>query len=377
MRTVILSESQVKYVIDNILSEQQANEFVGSTDINKMSHQLLSTKFGLPDGANNENFYYSANVADVIKMSSDIANRSKYLSIFKPSKEYGKKGQYLDYFDLNGDSLSGSGSKTFKLSQGTITASHNGLLALSRAMDRMGGKSGFLTINIGNAASGVDAKKERVSSAVNYNANKALNLTTMMNGVQDLFCALAVSDQYLKLTTSQYIGLSVEEIQRRLVNIINNMAMGLYGFMDHTRKDEIVTKLKPLGLITTIDFDVQKVISQLTPLRSVADLQSSEKGPLSIYNGNKKNKLSQIGATYQSDLATKIKEAYMANFKIYLDVYLPNAKFEIIPTIKNTRLDVYDLGNWHYRLFHSKRGESIKVEPSKLNNTSGEYDSGN
>ena len=127
MKKVILSEEQVKRVIDNILNEQSASEFAGGTDAQRIAHALLTKNFGLPDGANNESSYYGANIADVIKMSG-TGDRSKFLSVFKPANKYSEDPKfYYDSIFVNNEKLENSGTKAFRFVNGNVYAAHNGL----------------------------------------------------------------------------------------------------------------------------------------------------------------------------------------------------------------------------------------------------------
>jgi hypothetical protein len=376
MKTFILTENQFKRVIGKFINEQKVNEFMGSTDANKISHSLLSTKFGLPEGLKHENFYYEANVADVLKMSTDPSNRNNFLSIFTPKRAYSEnKSDYVDYFQVNNKKITGSGTESFNFLNGTVIASHNGLLALTRAMELMGGKGGLLTINIGKLKTGPETQSERISQSVSFNPTEAFNLSGLMSGVQDLICSLAISPKFLKLSTSKSKEKTTDEIETMLPKVINNIIIGSSGFMDNKSKNKFVTELTPMGLITKIDFDVKKLSSQLKFLQSVPDLLNNP-NELKKYNENKKRQLSSIGLTYQKDLVNKIKEAYTHNFKLYVNTYLPNSKNEILPKIPKTVIEIPDLGYWHYKLFHTNEGTFTPSKPPKTEIGSQQYQSG-
>ncbi len=73
MKRIIVTEKQAKLIIDRLISEQKNPEIrvktvYGGTDANRISHTYLSKAYGLPDGAKHENYYYSANIEDVIAM---------------------------------------------------------------------------------------------------------------------------------------------------------------------------------------------------------------------------------------------------------------------------------------------------------------------
>jgi hypothetical protein len=384
MKKVILSEEQIKRMIDKlVITEQQASEFAGSTDANSVSHTLLSKNFGLPEGNTHENFYYSANVVDVIKMSENSSSRSQFLSVFKPTTVYGNNPKiFMDYFDVNGDKIDDKGSKVFNFVKGTVTASHNGLLALVRSMDRMSGKSGKLTITFGRAKGGKNSEAERSSQGVTFDSNRSFDLSPFMRLIQDAFVQVSIYPQSRKyITADSFPGHSIDKIIERIPTWISQLITGQGGFMDTKRKDEILTNLQPKGYITNIDFDVNSIIEQLKPLSSQADMyangNSNQDGtPKLEYNQNKRKALDKISSSYYNDFSNKIRDAYITNFKIYIENYLPNSKEQLLPLLKNVKLDVVTLGSEHYQDFNAKffSGSSSN---SSLSNSSGNYKTGN
>ena len=153
MKKIILTESQVKSVINNFINEQGAtvNEFVAETDASKITHAMLSSSFGLPNGAQNETKFYVAQISKVIEQSTK--DPKTLLSIFTPytpvtndPKDDGDMGGYFDYIEVYqapgkaGVALETKGTKTFNFVSGLwVAASHNGLLAIKRLMDQMKG----------------------------------------------------------------------------------------------------------------------------------------------------------------------------------------------------------------------------------------------
>ena len=121
---LILKEKQVKRLIDEIILEQNMNIGRGGTDLRRVSHNYLSDNYGLPDGAEHENFYYSARIPDVIKQSED-GDVSKFLSVFTPIQKYNSDEKaYLDYVSVNGQELTQNDitqrvNRTFDFKQGT------------------------------------------------------------------------------------------------------------------------------------------------------------------------------------------------------------------------------------------------------------------
>jgi hypothetical protein len=370
MKTLIITEGQIKSVIDKIINEQQASEFSGGTDAQKITHALLSKNFGLPNGAEHENYYYGANITDVINVSAS-GNRGKFLSVFKPANKYNEdpKG-YLDSIFVNNDSLQNSGTKTFRFVNGNVYATHNGLLALARAMDHMSGRGGVLTISFGSSTVGKDAQSERVGGGVKFDSNRALNQKPVMHMLEEILVAISVSPEYRKTGTFVNVrkDMSNEQLTTMLKNAISNVIIGVYGFMDVSKKDEIIQTLTPKGYQTNIEFDITQIIPKLITLQQVPDREDSEvMGKPGQYNKNKENQL---------NLVNLIKTAYMKNFQLYVENYLPNSVNQITPIIKNVNFDFRGLGATHNFIFHSYVGGSSQSS-STINQTNTNYKTGN
>lgn len=378
MKKVILSEEQIKKVIDVLISEQQASEFAGGTDAQKVTHALLSKNFGLPDGAKNETTYYGANVADVINMSG-TGERSKYLSVFKPANKYSEDPKsYYDSILINGEKLENSGSKTFNFVKGNVYATHNGLLALTRAMDHMGGRGGILTISFGKNTTGKDAQTERIGGGVKFDSNRAMNQSPIIGTLEEMLVSLAVSPEFRKLGAFVAVknDTTNEETITNLPNIIRNIGMGVYGFMDVSKKDEIIKNLTPKGFITNVDVNINNIVQKLTPLQKVEDKEWGDSGGYTEYNQNKRNQLNTIGSSFEPNLIETLKSTYMKNFQIYVENYLPNSAPQLIPMIKNVKFNYDGLGGEHYSIFHRKITGSVQSK-SAINQTNTSYKSGN
>ena len=74
MKKIIVTENQARLIVDNIISEQKPQQIdvktvYAGTDANRISHAFLSKQYGLPNGAKHENYYYGANIKDVIAIS--------------------------------------------------------------------------------------------------------------------------------------------------------------------------------------------------------------------------------------------------------------------------------------------------------------------
>lgn len=387
MKRIIVTEKQAKLIIDRLISEQKNPEIrvktvYGGTDANRISHTYLSKAYGLPDGAKHENYYYSANIEDVIAMSADPKNSSRFLSVFRPLNAYMENPKdYIDYVQVNNDILDGSGTKVFRFYNGKVYAAHNGLLAITRAMVNLGGMGANLKISLGSSKSGEAATGERIVGSVAFNSNQALDREPMMNAFLDALTSLAVRPQFLKNTTSQFSDDNIQEIK----NYVNEIAVltitGIGGFMDNDKKDKIITELTPKGFITKFDYDFTNVIKQLEALQEVGDMikEGGSYYEKPKYNEKKRQQLNNIGNNFLYDVVEKLKEIHNANFKLYVQNYLPEDQNQILPLISRTKFTTRSLGDWHYHLFHSYKAtgsssgtqlkqQSKTVGSGKINN---------
>lgn len=378
MRTLILTENQIRRVIDNIVNEQQASEFFGGTDAQRMSHALLSKNFGLPDGTNNENNYYGANIVDVINMSGN-GDRTKYLSVFKPANKYSEDSKfYYDSILVNNEKLENTGKKSFRFVNGNVYATHNGLLALARAMDHMEGRGGVLTISFGSKTKGKEAESERLGGGVKFDSNRALNLSPSLSTLEEMLVALSVSPNFRNMGTfiaTKKDATNEEQIEM-IKKVINNIGSGSYGFMDVSKRDEVIKNLTPKGFITNVDFDITPYAQKLISLQKINDKSmNSENGKYTDYNEQKKNELSAIGKSFEGNLINILKSTYINNFKIYVENYLPNSSAQILPLIDGVRFGYQGLGAKHYTIFHSYAGGS-STSSSTIKQSSSNYKTG-
>lgn len=377
MRKLIISEEQVKRVIETILNEQQLSEFKGGTDAQKITHALLSKNFGLPDGSNHENYFYGANVVDVINASS--GDRSKFLSVFKPANKYSEDPKsYLDSIYVNNDSLQNSGLKTFKFINGNVYATHNGLLALVRSMDYMQGNGGMLTISFGTSTDGKQSQSERIGGGIKYDSNRALNQTPIINSLENALVALSVAPNFRNLGT--FVGIKKEMNNEELISfiqrILSNIVIGAYGFMDYSKKDEIIQNLTPKGFVTNVDVNVGVIAQKLISLQQIPDKEQDENGQWKIYNKQKQSQLNNIGESFEENLINVLKTTYIKNFQIYIQNYLPNSVPQISPLIKNVRFDYKGLGDAHYTNFYSYVAGNTQLSTNMSQKTTN-YKTGN
>ena len=341
---IILLENQIKKLITKMVineQQQQASEFGGGTDAQRITHALLTKNFSLPDGAKHENYFYGANIADVIAMSKSN-DRSKFLSIFKPFNTYTKNpndiSNYMDSIYVNDDYLINSGSKTFTFTNGMVFASHNGLLALVRAMDHMGGNGGMLTISFGSNTSGKKSESERIGGGVSFNSDRAMNQGISINGINHTLVMLSISPYYRRF--ANFSGLDITLTNDKIIEMvnqkINDISMGYSGFMDFNRREEIVKNLIPKGFITKIDFDVTPLAQKLISLQQINEEQvNSYGGKTKFYSEDKKEQIESLSMSMEGDMVGKIKEAYLKNFEIYVKNYLPNSASQLIPRINS------------------------------------------
>lgn len=387
MKRIIVTEEQAKLIIDRLISEQKSPEIrvktvYGGTDANRISHTYLSKAYGLPDGAKHENYYYGANVSDVIAISADPNNQSKFLSVFKPIEAYDKNPKdYYDYFEVNDEVLESSGSKVFRFYQGSVYATHNGLLALARAMVNLGGVGANLKISFGSKTSGDDASKERIVGSVSFSSNQALDRQPILNLLADNLTSIAVNPGFLKNTTSSFGEYTTQQTKDHLNQVLTFIITGVGGFMDGDKKDQIIAELTPKGFITKIDYDLNNIVSQLEALQSIEDMVRGEEywDSKPKYNEDKRNKLNKISNSFFPGLIQKLKEIHDANFKLYVQNYLPEDQNKILPLIPNTKFTTRALGEYHHFLFHSYRAgaapggtqlqkQSRTVGSGKINN---------
>lgn len=346
---LIIKENQIKKLIDMLISEQDVNISRGGTDLRTVSHSYLTKNHGLPDGANHENYYYRANVEDVINQSK-TGTIENFLSVFNPIQIYNKnKDAYLDYVDVNGDTLtqkdmSQKVRKSFRFTTGTITASHNGLLAIARAMDSLQGKGGILTLQFGQYKTGEEARNERLTGNVIYQSSTAFNQRPHVNGLLSMLVVYSMKPEYRKYTATLGYAAAFKDNNQfatYIQNYINNIIIGANGFFDPNNKSikDIVDELGPKGLITQTNFDIKPLLDELSSLQQEDDVLSAfgvpyqDRDKKKDYNKNKQAKLRAISTKYIPNLIADIKQKYIHNFKIFVENYLQEVKANILPTI--------------------------------------------
>jgi hypothetical protein len=72
----------------------------------------------------------------------------------------------------------------------------------------------------------------------------------------------------------------------------------------------------------------------------------------------------------------QMKSIYMKNFQLYVENYLPNSSPNLIPLIKNVKMDYRGLDNSHYSNYHSYAKAGI-TQNTDLQQRTNSYKTGN
>jgi hypothetical protein len=377
MKKIILTESQVKSVINNFINEQGAtvNEFVAETDASKISHAMLSSSFGLPNGAQNETKFYVAQISKVIEQSTK--DPKTFLSIFTPytpvtndPKDDGDMGGYFDYIEVYqapgkaGVALETKGTKTFNFVSGLwVAASHNGLLAVKRLMDQMKGKGGVATIGF---------QTKRNSESVNLNVNAAYNAQPIINTIYFLLSQLSLKNPE-KTTYAEYSKKGNNSIIDLLNNIAQNVLTGRGRFVDEAQKDTILPVMaKVKGFVTreNLDIDFTSIGNKLISLQEIEDKDGRGTNPVKVAKITELNNEVNV-------LLGKLKSGYINNFKLYVSTYLKNSSSQLLPTIDSkVVMTTKNLGETLDYLLNMIRGGQVTNPTPTLQQNKREYQSG-
>ena len=377
MKKIILTESQVKSVINNFINEQGAtiNEFVAETDASKITHAMLSSSFGLPNGAQNETKFYVAPINKVIEQSTK--DPKTFLSIFTPytpvtndPKDDGDMGGYFDYIEVYqapgkaGVALETKGTKTFNFVSGLwVAASHNGLLAVKRLMDQMKGKGGVATIGF---------QTKRNSESVNLNVNAAYNAQPIINTIYFLLSQLSLKNPE-KTTYAEYSKKGNRSIIDLLNNIVQNVLTGRGRFIDEAQKDTILPVMaKVKGFVTREDLDIDftSIGNKLISLQEIEDKDGRGTNPAKVAKITELNNEVNV-------LLGKLKSGYINNFKLYVSTYLKNSASQLLPTIDSkVVMTTKNLGETLDYLLNMIRGGQVTNPTPTLQQNKREYQSG-
>lgn len=363
---LIINEKQVKSLIDIIIIEQNVNISRGGTDVRSASHNYLTINHGLPNGSKYENYYYSADIKDVINHSK-TGNLKNFLMVFNPVSKYSENPKkYMDYVNINGEILTQEDinnkiSKTFDFVDGTITGTHNGLLNIARAMENLNGKPGIITLNFGKYDEGESAEKERLSQGVTFNSKTTFNHTSTIKGLSGIIAIAAVRPEWRKYSSLYSWSENQDDnaLIERIKNWINNIIIGSGGFIDPNNNslEKIVGVLKPKGYITNSDFDIEPLFNSLKNLRTLDEKKLPFTGNFKDakeYNLNKYEKITEISNQFMPDLISDIKQKYIHNLKIFVENYLPEMKNSILKNLENKIIfPVINIGIMHKTQFTS------------------------
>jgi hypothetical protein len=254
---------------------------------------------------------------------------------------------------------------------GTVVASHNGLLALVRTMIDMDGVGSYMKITFGVSKEGDAAYNERGRGSGVFNSTQALNLN--LDGLSETFADLSMNPNVLKNANTQYNSSSIEQIKNIAPKIINSLIKGIGYFVDYKYRNDVIKFLEPKGYIMTLNYDLNGVINKLVDLQKTPDFNELKK-----YNVNKQIALNNVSKEFFNDLGIKIKEAYVHNFKIYIENMMPENKDKILPLIQNIKLNITPIGNQHKlilsrgdvgRMIYDKTNTETKyqnVDPGKI-----------
>jgi hypothetical protein len=357
MKKVILSETQIKRVIDSIIKEQSGEISVG-TDGSKISNGSLSS-FGLPKSST-DNFYYSTTTAEIVKQSGGPEN--EFLSIFKPVSD---AKTYIDYLKIGDKVLSGQGSQVvdFNTNQ-QVVASHNGLLVIVRAMRQFKGRPFVTTLSFGKSKTTTDQGRiERETKVTEIDWGNALRPTL---GIMDLFwLGLSVVDS--KLTRPNYKGI-IDKAKQGGVALFNKTystymcGLNNGGFADQTKIDEILNILPKEGFILDFQYDLSKMYNAFDSLKNMDDYDQDDNP-----NQQKMNKVEEMWNTYSGPLFDYILPIYKKNLLVYVKHYLPNSytqyEKQINSIVYNNKLSA---SSWYGKLIQ-KTGDISKSSGSISN----------
>jgi hypothetical protein len=345
MKKILLTEKQLKSIIKkNILSENKLGDYSNieaGTNKTPVSNARLSGLYGLPLG-NYETYTFKSTIGEMLEIAK-TGNEATYLSIFKPYQNINK---YDDIISIAGKSYSAGNPKedvnktTTTYRSGTffsnilsasdvVIASHNGLLALTRAMKRIYQLQKIpktIQITFGSNFENTNQSKagdERFSQIVNVQIpDSAYNITPEMYTVAQLL--ICYMDTQNKSPFCQPIRSKLYETTVNFFNKVFNNAK----FLPQKNIEQVKEFLIPKGYITTIDFPEIKQISSKI-LENIGNAAKTNNSSSEEYN---KNMVNQTLTSIQ-DLVNKVQEkiirAYFANLKLYISNYFPQDQQEL------------------------------------------------
>jgi hypothetical protein len=255
-------------------------------------------------------------------------------------------------------------------------ASHNGLLAIARAMINMQGMEGDLTINFGEITKNELAKPEMISRKIILDSAKVFDLSTPLRGLQGVLVKYAIMQYfYERMTFDNTNGMTPEQLdssnhfERRIYGIVSGIN-SFARFDDDKTRNDVQENLQKLGMKTKIDFDYNSLISEIKTLQKIPDFIQMSKD----LNKEKINKLDKIYGKYKKQLEDAIKSVYIENFKLFVKTYLPKYQQSLFPKIDAIIIQVEPISKTYEDSFRSIPGGPIKQPSSRV--VSGQYKPG-
>ena len=366
-----LTESELVKLIKKVISEQSAAEYNIGTDKNRISNEILQTRFGLPKSSKS-NDYFSSNTLNILNHALS-GQPSNFLSIFKPMGE--DAGSYHDYLAIGNKTMevdeegvpSPAIVVNFEGPNQTVIASRNGLLVIYRAMDEMRKikRPITATLKFGKETTTQGKAKDRESSGIVFkleNAKKPYFGTivgpqALVTTVNPYFKDL-IKDENLKLLSNY----TTDQMKQFLLKVINQDIQGTestQGFVEANHKEQ-VSKIK--GWVSTINPDlVNKIVDIYVSLQTIPD---SNEG---VLNRSKGNQIINESRDSLLILLEEMKKIFLNNLNLYLKTYLPNTSAQLFREVSENfqpRFDITAIPNWYSSLFLGK-GKIIGVLPPK------------
>jgi hypothetical protein len=254
-------------------------------------------------------------------------------------------------------------------------ASHNGLLAIARAMVNMKGMEGDLTINFGEITKNELAKPEMISRNIILDSARVFDLSTSLRSLQSILAKYATMPYfYERMTFDATGGLTSEQLdnnyfERKIYGIVSGIN-SFARFDDDKTRNDVQNNLQKLGLKTNIDFDYNSLINEMKTLQTMPDFYQMSKD----MNKEKMSKMDEIYGKYKKQLEDAIKATYIENFKLFVKTYLPKYEQALFGRIDSVTLQVEPISKTYYNNFHSTAGAPIKQPSSGVK--SGQYKPG-
>lgn len=311
-------EMHINATKNQYLTEQNsAKEFIAKTDSDRMYNfpktgaKTSNSKFGLHGGPELENYYFESTIGDIVNQSR--GNENEYLINFRPLNDAGK---YVEYLKIGNVEINGSGSKTFDINKNMkVSATHNGLLAIKRLMDKMkdmgyNGEKATATITIGGT--------ERSSSYKTYNPNAAKNVTTICDTLMMYFALLLVETSQRTNTNDKIEARFKKYTTPQLQNFIKgNIDYYLVAQFLPNRKEweTIKEQLKLKGSEST---NYQQLFDKHDVVNSLSNLQHKD------WN------------TLWNNFWNSWKMSYIDNYSVYVRANYPETAQNLITELSNS-----------------------------------------